>query len=178
MARSVTDLALAYDAMQGPDPDDPVATTRPPEPVLPRLETGIDGLRIAVAGGYFARGGDPEAFAAVARVAEALGARATVELPEAHRARAAAYLITAAEGATLHLDRLRDPAAGFRPGGAGPADRRGDDPGAACRAGAAFPPLVPGRGAGGVRRASTSSWRRRHPVGRRRAARPTSSSTA
>ena len=32
MARSVADLALAYDAMQGPDPDDPVATTRPPEP--------------------------------------------------------------------------------------------------------------------------------------------------
>ncbi|WP_457104016.1 AtzE family amidohydrolase [Methylobacterium sp. P5_C11] len=107
MARSVTDLTLAYDAMQGPDPDDPVATSRPAEPVLPRLEAGIDGLRIAVAGGYFARGGDPDAFAAVARAAEALGARRAVELPEAHRARAAAYLITAAEGATLHLDRLR-----------------------------------------------------------------------
>ncbi|QGY05252.1 AtzE family amidohydrolase [Methylobacterium mesophilicum SR1.6/6] len=107
LARSVTDLALAYDALQGPDPDDPVATTRPPDPVTPALETGIDGLRIAVAGDYFARGGDPEVFAAVARAAEALGARSTVMLPEAQRARAAAYLITAAEGATLHLDRLR-----------------------------------------------------------------------
>ncbi|MDP4002636.1 AtzE family amidohydrolase [Methylobacterium sp. NEAU K] len=107
MARSVTDLALAYDAMLGPDPDDPVATSRPPEPAMPNLESGIGGLRIAVAGGYFARGGDPEAFAAVARVADALGASRTVELPEAGRARAAAYLITAAEGATLHLDRLR-----------------------------------------------------------------------
>jgi len=115
MARSVADLALAYDAMQGPDPDDPVATTRPPEPALPGLESGIDGLRIAVAGGYFARGGDPDAFAAVARVAEALGAQRTVELPEAHRARAAAYLITAAEGATLHLDRLRTRPRDFDP---------------------------------------------------------------
>ena len=115
MARSVTDLALAYDAMQGPDPDDPVATLRPAEPVLPRLEAGIGGLRVAVAGGHFARNGDPEAFAAVARAAEALGARRTVELPEAHRARAAAYLITAAEGATLHLDRLRTRPQDFDP---------------------------------------------------------------
>ncbi|MBE7201787.1 MAG: AtzE family amidohydrolase [Parafilimonas terrae] len=115
MARSVTDLALAYDAMQGPDPDDPVATNRPPEPALPMLEAGIGGLRIAVADGYFARGGDPEVFAAVARVAEALGTRSTVTLPEAQRARAAAYLITAAEGATLHLDRLRTRPQDFDP---------------------------------------------------------------
>ncbi|CAA2159748.1 Biuret hydrolase [Methylobacterium brachiatum] len=115
MARSVAALALAYDALQGPDPEDPVATTRPPEPTAPGLEAGIGGLRIAVAGGYFARGGDPEAFAAVAHVAEALGASRTVELPEAHRARAAAYLITAAEGATLHLDRLRTRPQDFDP---------------------------------------------------------------
>jgi len=115
MARSVTDLALAYDAMQGPDPDDPVAAPRPAEPVLSALESGIDGLRIAVAGGHFARGGDPEAFAAVARAAAALEAERRVELPEAHRARAAAYLITAAEGATLHLDRLRTRPQDFDP---------------------------------------------------------------
>ena len=115
MARSVTGLAIAYDAMQGPDPDDPVATARPPDPVLPGLETGLGGMRLAVAGGYFARGGDPDAFAAVTRVAEALGAHGTVELPEAHRARAAAYLITAAEGATLHLDRLRSRPEDFDP---------------------------------------------------------------
>ena len=115
MARSVADLALAYDALQGPDPEDPVLTSRVPEPAKPSLESGIGGLRIAVAGGYFARGGDPEAFTAVARVAEALGASREVELPEAHRARAAAYLITAAEGATLHLDRLRTRPRDFDP---------------------------------------------------------------
>ena len=52
---------------------------------------------------------------AVARAAEALGAHRTVELPEAHRARAAAYLISAAEGAALHLDRLRAQPENFDP---------------------------------------------------------------
>ncbi len=115
MGRSVTDLALAYDAMQGPDPDDPAATARPAEPVLPGLESGLGDLRIAVAGGYFARGGDPEAFAAVQVVARALSATRVVEIPEAARARAAAYLITAAEGAALHLDRLRTRPEDFDP---------------------------------------------------------------
>jgi AtzE family amidohydrolase len=115
MARSTRDLALAYDAMQGPDPDDPVATRRPAEPVSPALEAGIDGLRIAVAGGYFARGGDPEVFDAVRRAAAALGATTEVEIPEAARARAAAYVISAAEGAALHLDRLRTRPQDFDP---------------------------------------------------------------
>jgi aspartyl-tRNA(Asn)/glutamyl-tRNA(Gln) amidotransferase subunit A len=114
-ARSVADLALAYDVMQGPDADDPVATTRPAEPATLGLDDGIGGLRIAVAGGYFARQADADALAAVARVAQALDARRTVEFPEAARARAAAYVITAAEGAALHLDRLRHRAADFDP---------------------------------------------------------------
>ncbi|CAA2145047.1 AtzE family amidohydrolase [Methylobacterium bullatum] len=115
MARSVTDLALSYDAMQGPDPDDPVATTRAPDPAMPSLNDGIGDLRIAMAGGYFARGGDNEAFVAVETLAASLGSKRRVEIPEAARARAAAYLITAAEGAALHLDRLRTRAADFDP---------------------------------------------------------------
>ena len=115
MGRSARDLALAYDAMQGPDAADPVATTRAAEPVAPRLAEGIAGLRIAAAGGYFARGGEAEAFEAVAHLGRALGVTRTVEIPEAARARAAAYLITAAEGAALHLDRLRTRARDFDP---------------------------------------------------------------
>ena len=53
-ARNTTDLALAYDAMTGPDPHDPVCTDRVDEPVLPALASGITALRIASAGGYFA----------------------------------------------------------------------------------------------------------------------------
>jgi AtzE family amidohydrolase len=106
-ARSVRDIALSFDLMHGPDPRDPVCSPRPPEPTLPQLGQGIDGLRIAVAEGYFATGGQPEVFAAVETVAQALGATKRVILPEAHRARAAAYLITTCEGSNLHLPNLK-----------------------------------------------------------------------
>jgi 1-carboxybiuret hydrolase len=106
-ARSVVDLALAYDAMQGPDPDDAACTTRPAEPVTPHLVQDISGLRIALAGGHFQTNLFAEAKEAVALVAKVLGVTRTVEIREAARARAAAYVITTAEGASLHLDRLR-----------------------------------------------------------------------
>ncbi len=107
LARCVGDLALAYDAMQGADPDDAACTARPVEPVTPLLSQDIGDIRVAIAGGYFQKNVFPEAMEAVARVAKALGATRTVELPEAARARAAAYVITTTEGASLHLDRLR-----------------------------------------------------------------------
>ena len=69
LARSPRDLALAYDAMQGPDPEDPVCAGRAVEPTVGALARGADGLRIAVAGGYFRKGLSPEAQDAVARVA-------------------------------------------------------------------------------------------------------------
>jgi aspartyl-tRNA(Asn)/glutamyl-tRNA(Gln) amidotransferase subunit A len=115
LARSTRDLALAYDAMLGPDPDDPVCTDRAAEPVTPLLERGADGLTIAVASGYFRAGASSEAFVAVDRVAAALGANQDIEIPQAARARAAAYVITATEGACLHLDRLRTRAHDFDP---------------------------------------------------------------
>ena len=114
-ARNVEDLALAYDAMQGADPDDAACTGRPAEPVTPLLSRDIGGLRIAIAGGYFQQNVFPEATEAVARVGRALGATRTVEIPEAARARAAAYVITTCEGAALHLDRLRQRPDDFDP---------------------------------------------------------------
>jgi 1-carboxybiuret hydrolase len=115
LARSVEDLALAYDAMQGPDPDDPACADRPAELVARHLAKGAAGLRIAVAGGYFSEPADPEAIEAVDRCARALGATEIVDIPEARQARAAAFLITTTEGAALHLDRLRRRAADFDP---------------------------------------------------------------
>jgi 1-carboxybiuret hydrolase len=114
-ARTVRDLALAYDVMQGPDPDDPVCTERPIEPVTEVLARGTQGLRVAVAGGYFRQGASPEALLAVEQVAAALGAKKMVELPEAQRARAAAYVITTTEAANLHLQRLRTRPQDFDP---------------------------------------------------------------
>ncbi|WP_025033636.1 AtzE family amidohydrolase [Bradyrhizobium sp. DOA9] len=106
-ARSVVDLALAYDAMQGPDAEDSACTTRGLEPTLPLLANPVSDLRIAIAGGHFQKNVFPEAVEAVSRVAKALGATQVVDVPEASRARAAAYVITTTEGASLHLDRLR-----------------------------------------------------------------------
>jgi AtzE family amidohydrolase len=114
LARTVEDLALAYDAMQGPDPDDPACADRAIEPLVPVTQS-INGLRIAVAGGYVRTGAAPEALIAVDRVAAALGARADIDIPQAARARAAAYVMTASEGAALHLERLRKRADDFDP---------------------------------------------------------------
>ncbi len=115
LARNVRDLSLAYDAMQGPDDEDPVCAKRAIEPALPALDRGIDGLRIALAGGYFRRGATGEVLGAFDQVAKALNATKVVELPEVHRARSAAFIITASEGAALHLDRLRHRASDFDP---------------------------------------------------------------
>ena len=114
-ARTVEDLALAYDAMQGPDADDAACTTRAVEPVTPLLGGDISSLRVALAGGHFQKNLFPEAIEAVARVASALSVTRTIEIPEASRARAAAYVITTAEGASLHLDRLRTRPQDFDP---------------------------------------------------------------
>ena len=113
LARSVGDLSASYDAMQGPDARDPAQAARPIEPTSPGLDGGLAGLKIARLGGYFARGGEPAAFAAVDRVAGALGATQTIELPGTEAARASAYLITMVEGAALHADRLRERADEF-----------------------------------------------------------------
>jgi aspartyl-tRNA(Asn)/glutamyl-tRNA(Gln) amidotransferase subunit A len=113
--RSVRDLALTYDAMQGPAEGDGACAERPVEPVTQELDRGVNGLRIATAGGYFRKGAFPEAIEALDGVAKALGVKESVEFAEAARARAAAYLITATEGAALHLDRLRARATDFDP---------------------------------------------------------------
>ncbi|MGA8495528.1 MAG: AtzE family amidohydrolase [Xanthobacteraceae bacterium] len=113
-ARTTRDLALAYDAMQGFDADDPACADRVAEPVASHLDKGADGLRVAVAGGYF-KGKTAEAVAAVDSVASALGANRDIDIPQAERARSAAFIITASEGASLHLDRLRTRARDYDP---------------------------------------------------------------
>ncbi|MHA7870511.1 MAG: amidase family protein [Salipiger thiooxidans] len=57
MARSVTDLAMAYDAMQGPVPDDQGCADRPADHARPGPERGVAGLRFAGAGGLAKRSG-------------------------------------------------------------------------------------------------------------------------
>jgi 1-carboxybiuret hydrolase len=114
-ARSAADLALAYDAMQGADRDDPACAQRGVEPVTPLLTRGSGDLRIGVLGGWFREMALTDATAAVDAVAQALGTTRLVEWPEVERARAAAFVVTCGEGAALHLDDLRHRAMDFDP---------------------------------------------------------------
>jgi AtzE family amidohydrolase len=114
-ARTVQDLALSYDAMQGIDRRDPASVERPVESTARALADRIDTLRIGVLGDYFHDQAGPEARAAVAKIATALEATRTVLLPQVARARAAAFVITNAEAGALHLADLRTRAADFEP---------------------------------------------------------------
>jgi aspartyl-tRNA(Asn)/glutamyl-tRNA(Gln) amidotransferase subunit A len=111
--RSVEDIALGYDALQGYDAADPAMVKRPNEAVSGRLERGSAGLRMAVADGYFA--GDAEVREMMAAVAAELHVPRRTAIPEPQAARAAAFLITMAEGAALHGERLRTRADDFDP---------------------------------------------------------------
>jgi AtzE family amidohydrolase len=111
LARNAGDLAASYDAMQGADPNDPAQALRPVELTFPSLDQGVNQLRIAIAGGHFA--GSGIAADAVATVARAVGTTKVIEVPEAARARAAAYVITPSEGADLHLADLKSRAGDF-----------------------------------------------------------------
>ncbi len=113
-ARNALDLALAYDAMQGADAADPAGIERPFEPTMATLGR-IEGLRFGVLGGWFEDMAQPEARAAAGAVAEALGATQTVLWPHVDRARAAAFLISQAEGSALHLADLRTRPDEFEP---------------------------------------------------------------
>ena len=114
-ARSALDLAAAYDALQCLDALDPAQSATAIEPVSSTLDGGIDGLRIALAGDYFETNASLPALAARDAVAQALGATRRVTLPEAQRARAAAFVITAVEGSQLHLADLRSRPNDFEP---------------------------------------------------------------
>lgn len=108
-ARSVQDIATVFDVLQGEDDRDPICTKRPPVETLhvTSLHQDISDIRIAIAADYFTKGAEPEALAALQKVADAMEVTEYVTIPEAHRARAAAFVITASEGANLHLDKLR-----------------------------------------------------------------------
>jgi len=115
IARTLEDLALCYDLLQGPDPLDPACASRPAEAVSDALALGIDGLRIARLDGYFEAFSGPVAREAVSLACQALNVSRRVEWPMAAPGRAAAFIITGAEGGALHLANLRERYDEFEP---------------------------------------------------------------
>jgi AtzE family amidohydrolase len=102
-ARTTADLALVYDLLQGTDK------------VSGKLDRPVDPTRVAVLDDWFEQGAMPDMLEAVATVAKGLGSGAKTTLPEAARARAAAFCITAFEGGQLHKQDLRTRPQDFDP---------------------------------------------------------------
>ena len=113
-ARSVADLALAYDALQGRDLNDAGQTARAVEPVV-GVQEGVAGLRIGRLSGYFDAPLGDAARSAVRRIAEALDAAPVASPAMAAAGRSAAFIITAAEGAQQHIEHLRHRRADLEP---------------------------------------------------------------
>jgi 1-carboxybiuret hydrolase len=110
LAANTADLAAAYDALQGRDPDDPACTQRQADPVSVRVASGIalpPASRIALLGGYFREWADEHARNAADLAAAVMGVTASVDFSGAAHARAAAFVITAAQGGALHRAGLR-----------------------------------------------------------------------
>ncbi|MDQ2761600.1 MAG: AtzE family amidohydrolase [Actinomycetota bacterium] len=99
-ARTVADLAIGFELLR----DD-----------RPAGEPDRGPPRIAVAGGHFRAGAHPGVLERVDQLATQLGATREIELAGATEARAAAMVVTAAEGAQLHLKDLRTRADEFDP---------------------------------------------------------------
>ncbi len=115
-ARSVEDLALAYDVLQGADPAGDPICVREAELLASRLDALAEQpLRVGVLGGWFQQGAFREVLEALGRVADALEASNTVTLQSAQAARAAAFCLTAFEGGELHHDDLAKRAMDYDP---------------------------------------------------------------
>jgi aspartyl-tRNA(Asn)/glutamyl-tRNA(Gln) amidotransferase subunit A len=126
MARSVEDVALAYQHLHGPDLRDDTTMGQAPHDVLKGLKDGVQGLRLAFAESVFCEDVDPEVHEALrecGRVFKELGAHVdSIEFPEAEEARQLnpKGLIIAAEAYVInkkwlegHFDEL-DPVVAFR----------------------------------------------------------------
>lgn len=114
-ARTAGDLAACYQAMLDNDLDHAVEVQRAVGLMLPSSADKLGNLRIAIADDYFDRYSEDDARNAVAEFARALGATRRVTIPEADRARAAAFVITAVEAGNLHLTNLRKRPKDFEP---------------------------------------------------------------
>jgi AtzE family amidohydrolase len=114
-ADSVEGLAVAYDALQGPDALDPGCHALETQPAAPELMHGLAGMRIGILGGYFHELAGPAAREALALAARTLGADDEIHWPDAALARAAAFIMGASEGGSLHLADLRTRVDDFEP---------------------------------------------------------------
>lgn len=117
LTKTVRDAALILQVIAGYDALDPASINRPVDEYLSGLEGGVRGWRVAVLTGAYAWEADPEALEAVraaAQVFEKLGAQVEpVALDWLREAALANSLMTQADGAAYHRQRLAENPEGF-----------------------------------------------------------------
>lgn len=120
MARRAEDVARLFAVMAGYDPSDPHSLDHDFGNFLPRLQDGVDGLRIGLPRNFFFENIDPDIEAAVrtaAKALEDLGADLVeIDLPGAEETFAQTVVQIYCDAADHHRRRLTDdPAAFSRP---------------------------------------------------------------
>ncbi|HVN15378.1 MAG TPA: amidase [Anaerolineales bacterium] len=112
LTKCVRDAALLLQVMAGYDDDDPASVNIAVDDYLTRIDEGIKDWKIALAVGDFIDEADTEVLSAVNTAAEAftsLGARVEkVEVQWLREAALANSLMTQADGAAVHRDRLNE----------------------------------------------------------------------
>ncbi len=112
MARRVQDCALLLQVITGWDADDPYSSAQPGDDYLEEIGAGVGGWRIALADGEYFERSQPEVAQAVAQAAEVLRSLGAVveraALPGLREAALANGLMTVADAAVFHADRLRE----------------------------------------------------------------------
>ena len=129
LARTVRDAALMLAAIAGPDPLDATASRRPVPDYVAALDGGVAGLRVGVAGDFYADGLDDTVTRALAEAVAALGGLgARVEplaVPDPGPiVTACSNVMVRAESAAIHSRILKE-----RPGDLQPAVRERMAPG-------------------------------------------------
>jgi len=117
LTKTVRDAAIILQVLAGYDELDPSSSNIPVEDYLTGISGGISGWRVAVLIGDYAWNADAEvldALRAATQVFEALGAHiAPVELNFLREAALANSLMTQADGAAFHRERLNEHPLGF-----------------------------------------------------------------
>jgi aspartyl-tRNA(Asn)/glutamyl-tRNA(Gln) amidotransferase subunit A len=119
LARTVRDAGILFEAMAGPDREDPTATNRPPANFTSEIDAGVRGLRLGLLAPQATERLQTEVRAALTaayRVFEDAGALLVdVQLPDLTEVRAACWTIMRAEAAEYHRPYLRSKADQYHP---------------------------------------------------------------
>jgi aspartyl-tRNA(Asn)/glutamyl-tRNA(Gln) amidotransferase subunit A len=112
LTKCVRDAALLLQVLAGYDADDPASVDAPVDDYLVEIDEGVKGWRIALAAGEYIEDADAELLAAARAAADifkSLGAQVEkIEVSWLRESALANTIMTQADGAAFHRERLKD----------------------------------------------------------------------